>query len=146
MSQVTNMVSYYEMELEQAKNEAKITGKLEKNAQELSGITANRFAQLQELEAVLKFLNIQYDKTRSMCYKKLNEGYNRTLTDRAIEKYLDGEDDVVDMHMLINEVALIRNKFLAVIKGLEYKHYQLSNIVKLRVVGLENAVLENNFR
>ena len=83
-----------------------------------------------------------------MCvhYKKYLEAYNRDLKDRAIEKYIDGESDVNDMYDIINEVALVRNKYLAVIKGLDAKQFQLGHIAKLRTAGLEDATLENNDR
>ena len=134
-------ISYYENELDLAKNETRISGSLEKNAQELSGITSYRFGQLQEIEAILKHLNVKYDKMRSDHYRRYLERYQRDLSDRAIEKYIDGEDDIGSMSVLINEVGLIRNKYLAVMKGLEIKHYQIGNITKLRIVGMEDVNL-----
>lgn len=141
LGEIPSAVSYYENELNASKNEARIIGNLEKNAQELSGITSHRFGQLQEIEAILKHLNVRYDKMRSDHYRRYLERYQRDLTDRAIEKYIDGEDDIVNMSILINEVSLIRNKYLALMKGLEIKHYQIGNITKLRVVGMEDVNL-----
>jgi hypothetical protein len=46
------------------------------------------------------------------------------------------------MALVINEVSLVRNRYLALIKGLDIKQFQISNIVKLRVVGMENAMLD----
>jgi len=142
LSDIPSALAYYDNELESAKNETKILGSLEKNAQELSGITSHRFGQLQELEAILKHLNIRYDKMRSDHYRKYLERYQRELTDRSIEKYIDGEDDIVTMSTLINEVSLFRNKYLGLMKGLDVKQYQVSNIVKLRAVGMEDVHLQ----
>jgi hypothetical protein len=141
MSSLPDMVEYFNAELDQAYGETKINGSLEKLSQDLPGIVSHRFAQLQEIEAVLKYLEIQYGKTRSDHYRKYLERYARELTDRSIEKYLDGEQDIIDMSVLINEIALVRNKYLAIMKGLEVKGYQLNNIVKLRAVGLNDSVL-----
>jgi len=146
LAEVTAAIDYYNNEIELAKNETKITGNLEKNSQELSGITSHRFGQLQEIEAILKHLNINYDKMRSDHYRKYLERYQRELTDRSIEKYIDGESNIVDMSMIINEVSLVRNKYLAIMKGLDIKAWQIGHIVKLRVVGLETITLENNTR
>jgi hypothetical protein len=142
MAEIPSAIDHFNSELTSAQSEAKIFGNIEKNAQELSGIMAYRFGQLQEVEAVLKFLNIRYDKMRSDHYRKYNERYNRELSDRSIEKYIDGEDDIVGMSTLINEVALLRNRYLALIKGLEQKSYNISNIIKLRIVGMEDAHLD----
>jgi hypothetical protein len=141
LGEIPSAISYYENEIAGAKDETRILGSLEKNSQELSGITSHRFGQLQELEAILKHLNIKYDKMRSDHYKKYLERYQRDLSDRSIEKYIDGEEDIVNMSILINEISLIRNKYLAIMKGLDIKNWQISNIVRLRVVGMEDANL-----
>lgn len=141
ISEIPVAIDFFNAELKKAESEPKIFGNLEKNAQELAGIMSYRFNQLQEIEAILKFLNVRYDKLRSDHYRKYNERYNRELTDRSIEKYIDGENDIVDMCVIINEVALIRNKYLGIIKGLEQKSYMLGHLVKLRTVGMENVTL-----
>jgi hypothetical protein len=142
LSRLSDLVHYFSDQADQALAEAKIHGSLERSAQMLPGQVAERFSQLQELEATLKHLNIRYDKLRSDHYRRYLERYNRELSDRAIEKYIDGEPDVQDMQDLINEVALVRNRYLAVIKALESKSYSINNIVKLRSVGLETTQLD----
>jgi len=144
LSQLPTALEFYTTEVCQALIETKITGSLERNAQELGGIMSYRFDQLQELEAILKYLNIQYDSLRSGQYKKYSEHYNKDLSDRAIEKYIDGVTDITEMQIMINEVAFVRNKYLAIIKGLDIKQYQMSNIVRLRCAGLEDIMLESN--
>ena len=141
LTEIPSAIAYYESEILSAKDETRIIGNLEKNAQELSGITSYRFGQLQEIEAILKHLNVKYDKMRSDHYRRYLERYQRDLTDRSIEKYIDGEDDIVNMSILINEISLVRNKYLALMKGLDIKNWQISNITKLRVVGMEDANL-----
>ena len=49
--------------------------------------------------------------------------------------------DVVDMEKIINEFALLRNQWLGIVKALDIKQWQLSNIIKLRTAGLEDVVL-----
>ncbi len=142
IAELPSAIDHFNKELESAQGEARIVGNIEKNAQELSGIMSYRFGQLQEIEAILKFLSIKYDKMRSDFYRKYNERYNRELSDRSIEKYIDGEDDIVGMSTLINEVALVRNRYLALIKGLEQKSFSISNIIRLRVVGMEDSHID----
>ena len=98
-----------------------------------------RFGQLQQLEAILEYLNIELRRLRSKTFRKYLENYNRALSSRDAEKYVDGEDDVVDMDKIINDFALIRNQWLGITKGLDQKQWQLTNIVKLRVAGMEDA-------
>ena len=69
------------------------------------------------------------------------ENYQRALTSRDVEKYVDGESDVVDFEKIINEFALLRNKWLGITKALDIKQWQLSNVIKLRTAGMEDASL-----
>ena len=132
-------IDHYYNELEQAKKEVKIYGNVEKAAAALPGIVEQRFNQLQELEAVLEYLNIELRRIRSKAFKKYLENYQRALSSRDVEKYVDGEADVVDMEKIINEFALLRNQWLGIIKAIDQKQWQITNIVKLRTAGLEDV-------
>ena len=141
LSNIPDFIFYYEAQLETAKKETYINGSLEKAAANLPGITEHRFNQLQEIEAVLNFLNIELRKLRRKYFQKYLEGYQRALSSRDAEKYVDGEDEVIEFETLINEVALIRNKWLGIMKGLDTKQWQLGHIVKLRTAGMEDVTL-----
>jgi len=134
-------IDHYYVELSQAKAEVKIYGNIEKSSSVLPGIVEQRFNQLQEIEAILEYLNIELRRIRSKSFKKFLENYQRALSSRDCEKYVDGEADVVDMEKIINEFALLRNQWLGIVKGLDIKQWQLSNIIKLRTAGLEDATL-----
>lgn len=139
LSQIPAFIDFYEQELDQARMELSIKGRIEKNAAELPGLVEQRFSQLQEIEAVLEYLNIKLRKDRSAEFKKFLEAYNKALSSRDAEKYVDGVSSIVDSTLLINEVALLRNKFLSITKGFEAKNYMLSNITKLRSAGIDDA-------
>jgi hypothetical protein len=136
---IPDFISHYTDELEQAKAEVRIYGNVEKSLSNLPGITEHRFNQLQEIEAVLNFLNLELKRIRRKWFKKYLEGYARALTSRDAEKYVDGEDEVVDFETIINEVALLRNKWLGIMKGLEAKQWQLGHITRLRTAGMEDV-------
>jgi hypothetical protein len=141
LSLIPAFITHYEVELEKARSDVRIYGKVEKNLADLPGITEYRFGQLQEIEAVLNYLNIQLNRIRRKYFQKYLENYNRSLSSREAEKYVDGEDEVIDYETIINDVALVRNKWLGIMKGLESKNFQLGHITKLRVAGMEDIVL-----
>ena len=141
ISKIPDAIQYFEDELIEAKSQIRIKGNVEKAAAEMPGIVEQRFNQLQELEAILEYLNIELRRLRSSFFKKYLENYARALSSRDVEKYVDGEADVVDYEKIINEFALMRNKWLGVTKALDQKQWQLTNIVKLRVAGMEDASL-----
>ena len=141
LGNIPAFINFYEDELIQAKFECGIKGNLEKNIANLPGITEHRFNQLQEIEAVLNYLNIQLRKIRRKHFQKYLETYARQLSSRDAEKYVDGEDEVIDYETIINEVALLRNKWLGVMKGLESKNFMLGHVVRLRTAGMEDIVI-----
>jgi uncharacterized protein YfdQ (DUF2303 family) len=135
---IPDFIAYYEQELESAKADCRIGGLVEKNITALPGITEHRFNQLQEIEAVLNYLNIQLRKIRRRYFQKYLEGYARALASRDAEKYVDGEDEVIDFETIINEVALLRNRWLGIMKGLDTKQWQMGHVVRLRTAGMED--------
>ena len=138
---IPDFISHYENELLTAKQEVRVYGNVEKNIAAIPGHTEHRFNQLQEIEAVLNYLNIQLRKIRRKHFQKYLEAYNRALTSRDAEKYAEGEDEVIDMEVLINEVALLRNRWLGILKGLEAKQWQMGHIVRLRTSGMEDITI-----
>ncbi len=139
LADIPDFIAYYELELDEAKKECRIGGLVERNIKELPGITEHRFNQLQEIEAILNYLNIQLRKIRRRHFQKYLENYARALTARDAEKYVDGEDEVIDFETIINEVALLRNKWLGIMKGLDTKQWQMGHIVRLRTAGMEDV-------
>ena len=144
-NKIPSCIDHFESELQEARNEVKIYGNVEKNATMLPGFVELRFGQLQEIEAILEHLNIQLRKKRSEYLRKYLENYNKALSSRDAEKYADGEAEVVAISELINQVALMRNQYQGITKGFEIKHFQLSNIIKLRVAGMEDADINNRY-
>lgn len=141
LSTIPAFIDYYEHELIAAKSDCGVKGNLEKNVASLPGITEHRFNQLQEIEAVLNYLNIQLRKIRRKHFQKYLESYARALTSRDAEKYVDGEDEVIDFETIINEVALVRNKWLGLLKGIESKNFMLGHVARLRTAGMEDVTL-----
>jgi hypothetical protein len=136
--ELDNCVAYYLKEYESAKKEITTNGKLIDSALTLASYVETRYSQLQDIEAVLEYLNIQYNKVKSDKFKKLSETYNKALSSRDVEKYIEGEDDVMNMAILINDIARVRNKFLSIMKGFDTKNFMISHITKLSCAGIEN--------
>ena len=89
----------------------------------------------------MEYLNVELRKLRNRKFRKFIEGYNRALSSRDAEKFADSDDDVIEYQHLVNEFALVRNKFLGLIKALDAKQFQLNNITKIRAAGLEDVTL-----
>jgi hypothetical protein len=80
-------------------------------------------------------------KTKTRVFKKFLEGYNKVLSSRDADKYAEGDSEVIEWQLLINEFAMVRNKYLGLMKAIDSKQFQINNIVKLRVAGMDDTVL-----
>ena len=141
LSEIVETISHFEKEIDQARFECGMKGNLEKHSREMPGVVEHRFNQLQEVEAIIEFLNTEMRKLRAKTFRKYLENYNKALSSRDAEKYVDGEQEVVDLQYLINDFSLVRNRYIGIIKALEAKGFQINNIVKLRAAGLEDISL-----
>jgi hypothetical protein len=142
LSNIVTAIEYYDKELNEARWEVKIKGSLEKASSSLPGLTEFRFNQLQEIEAILEHLNIELRRERSKVFRKYLENYNRTLSSRDADKFVDGEQSVIDLSHLVNQFSLLRNKYLGIMKGLDTKQWQIGHITRLRTAGMEDIVID----
>lgn len=143
LTKLPDFIAYYEDEIKEARYELTLKGhSLEKHASQLPGIFENRFSQLQVIEAVLEYLNTELKKIRADSFRKLMESNPRALSTTEANKYVDGDVDVYNQMLLVNRVALVRNQFLAVHKGLEQKSWMIGHITKLRCAGLDDAMMD----
>jgi hypothetical protein len=141
IGKIPDAVLYFENELLDARQDTRLSGNIERAAANMPGIVEHRYHQLQEIEAILEYLHIELRRLKSYHFRKYLENYARALSSRDVEKYVEGEDDVVDYEKIINEFALLRNKWLGITKALDQKQWQITNIVKLRVAGMEDATI-----
>ncbi len=141
LSKIPDCIDYYNNELENVGLEVSMKGNVERTSREMPGIVAYRFNQLQELEGILEHLNIEMRRERGRLFRKYLEHYERALSSRDVDKYVDGEQSVLDLQGLINEIAFVRNKYHGLMKALEAKQFQINNVIKLRVAGLEDITL-----
>jgi len=141
VSAIPNAIQHFYNELDEAKKETRITGRIERAAAEMPAVVETRFSQLQEIEAILEYLNIELKRLKSQHFRKYLENYQRSLSSRDCDRFVEGEADVVDFEKIINDFALLRNKWLGITKALDIKQWQISNVVKLRTAGLDDATI-----
>ena len=70
IQKIPDCIKHFEAELLQAKKECSIWGNLEKASASMPGVVEHRFNQLQEIEAILEYLNIEFRRLRSKTFKK----------------------------------------------------------------------------
>ena len=77
ISKLPDCIEYYESEILEARKDIALAGSIEKASAKLPSVVELRFNQLQEIEGILEYLNIELRKVRSATFKKYIENYNR---------------------------------------------------------------------
>lgn len=143
ISEIANCIDYFDNELKDARQELVIKNQqIQSIGAKLPGLVEYRFNQLQEVEAILEYLNIEHKKVKVKTFRKFLEHYNKSLSSRDAEKYTEGEPEVVNSMLLVNEFALLRNRYLGVIKGLEQISWMIGHVTRLKVAGLDDAIVD----
>lgn len=146
LSPIVDAYEYYMDQYEEGTKEANALMKrgqsLETASIKISGIVGYRYGQLQECEQILSFLENRETRLIGQKRRLYREHYNRELTDSMVEKYSTTDSEVLDLVEIRNMFALVRNKFLGLSKHLEYLHYQISNLTKLRQAGIDTSPFE----
>jgi hypothetical protein len=104
------------------------------------GMMALYYQLSQEADAIKEYLIDKSNVVKIAHLKRYTENYARALSDRTAEKYSEAEGDYVALRELIGEVNLRRERLIGFTKGLEGLHYQLTSHVKLRELGIEDAI------
>ena len=141
-TKVNEALEYYNNEYALARKELKDNGKdLQQVQLELPSLFEIRYWQLQELEAIIEFFDIKVKGLRSSLYQKLLNNSQRALTSNDVKQYIDGDKNIMELQTVINDIALVRNKFISVTKALDIKNWQLSNITKSLCAGINDIIL-----
>ena len=94
-----------------------------------------------ELKTLVDYLELQVQRVRSRLFKNLTQASQHDLSDRAKDKYIDGEKTYLDAYEIYLEVKDMYDKYQAVVNGFTSRGYALNNITKIRVAALEDVVL-----
>lgn len=133
-------LAFYIKEIEAGRQEIQVKGKrIDDVAARLSGIVEYRYGQLQDLEIILQYVEKLEERAIVEKTQWYMSHYNRNLSESTAKRYAENHDDVFVITRLKLETAAVRNDYLALFKALEYMHFQISNITRLRAAGVEDS-------
>lgn len=136
------LIQKYEGVIATSEDVVRLTGKtLEAANKEQAEFTWKASQALAESEGVVKLLEAKLDKLRAGAFRKIKETSDRALADRTIEKYVDDDQDVLDMLHVYLELKMCRDKLAAVVEAFKARGYALKNIVEVRVNSIHQAVM-----
>lgn len=112
-----------------------------KVAANLPGLAESVYAYHQECDAVMSFLNVREGEALVAADRRFTENYNRVLNQSQTKQWAGADVNVIMYKELQIEVGLTRSLFAGLSKQLENLHFQLTNLTKLKVMGMEDATL-----
>jgi len=94
-----------------------------------------------ELHTIVKYMELRVSKTRGKLFRSFTEAYQRDLSDRAKDKYIDSEEAYLTIYEIYLEVKELYDKYQAVCDAFTTRGYALNNITKIRVASMEDATI-----
>ncbi len=92
-----------------------------------------------DLHALAKYFEARTAAARGKLFKKYTETYNRTLSDRQKDKYIDNDEQYLSQYEIYLEIKEVYEKYEAVCNAFQSRGYALNNITKIRVASLEDV-------
>ena len=142
LTPLVEMIEHYETELVAVHQLLKVDGiRLVRVGRELPGWHSYRAAQLDEIESVIKLIEVKIEVETQTHRKKYLEGYAKTLNASTAEKYAEAENSVVDLVLLRIELEHLRGRFAAGVKGMENLRYWLKTQADLGMKQMEDMIV-----
>lgn len=132
----------YNDELKGAEQDIQIKGKSLEGANRENPSLYSYYDQRRvELKTLVEFMDNQVQRTRGKLFRTLTENNNRDLSDRAKDKFIDGEQAYLDIYEIYLEVKEVHESYASIVEAIKFRGYSLNNITKARVANMENASL-----
>lgn len=142
LEKLPDVINEYEQYLVGVEDIIKIQGKtIERANLENPAWQLNYDQKRIELHTILKYIEGQVSRIRGKLFRSYTESHQRELSDRAKDKYIDNEEAYLDMYEIYLEIKEIYDKYQAVCDAFQTRGYALNNIVKIRVVSLEDVTI-----
>lgn len=89
------------------------------------------------LHSLVKFFRLEVDRVRGEKYIQYNENYSRSITIQMMNKYIDAEEDYLNVYKILIEVEEVYENYVSAVDTFKQRHYELTNMTKLRIANLE---------
>lgn len=95
-----------------------------------------------EMYAVVKWLEGKLAAVRGNHFKLYTENYNRQLTDRQKDKYIDNEEDVLNQLQLYLTFKELHDKYEAVVDAFRSQGFMIRHLTEIRIRSLEDTIID----
>jgi len=137
-----NILLKYNTELENARDFVRLKGRTlveanRENASQYAFYDERRI----ELKTLVDYVDSQVQRVRGQLFRNFTEQYNREISDRAKDKYIDSEQAYLDIYEIYLEVKETYEQYCSVVEAFKLQGYALRNITEARIASVENATI-----
>lgn len=142
LSNFDDIIKMYESDLLDCRDNITIRGKsLETALKEQPAWSAYYGERAAELSILVKYLDMQVNRVRAQHTVRYKENYNPALSERLMDKYIDKEQDYLDMFEMYLEVKELHEKYLQVLEAFNRRGFALRDLTTAKVHQLQDDVL-----
>lgn len=105
----------------------------------IPGLAAENMARVGDLDIMLQHLENMESVARKKRQEYYMEHYQRKLSESVAKAYADADDEVQAIRLIRFRVGSVSAQFDSISRGLEYMHFQITNLVKLKIAGLDDT-------
>jgi hypothetical protein len=132
----------YEKEISEFEEHIRIIGKTLEHANRENPSWQLYYDQKRiELNILVKYCEMKIASVRGQLFKSYTDSFQRELSDRAKDKYIDAEPQYLNWVKILLAVKEIHDKYLSVCNAFQTRGYSLNNITKARTTGLEDVII-----
>ncbi len=142
-TKLNEALEFYLKEYEEAKKEVNVKSYV-KMSDAIAAISSNfehRLDQYSDLESIYQFYDNKYKKLRGALTQKIISNSPKAINSTDMKAFIDANEVVseyVDTLLLIDSV---RKKYEGLSKAFDVLNWQMSNLVKLQIAGLDGALV-----
>ena len=136
-------IEYYTKEYEEARKETNVRT-YKKMADAISAISSNfehRLDQYSDLESIYQFFEAKLRKIRGRITQEILTKSARAVNSTDMKAFIDANDVVSDITDKLILIDSVRKKYEGLSKAFDVLNWQLSNLVKLQIAGLDGALI-----
>ena len=94
-----------------------------------------------EVKNIGRMLDSKGDQLKAGLHRNIRSTSDKSLSDRTIDKFVDGEQSVLDHAAIVIEFKMLEEKLAALVEAIKIRGFALNNITKARVEGVHLALL-----
>lgn len=141
--QLENAIEYYLNEHKEAKKEIDIK-QYTKTADAIAEFTSHfehRYDQYAEIMCIYKHYDNKLKNLKGGIRQNILKDNPRAINSSDLNSIIDGNPVVAELSDKLNQIELVKAKYEGLSKAFEALNWQISNLVKLQVAGLDGALV-----